>query len=74
MRICYLSSKFPPFVGGGETITYLMAKHLSELGHKVIVITGVLDDFKPYRPQARKEKFIMKYIPVSRNIALGMEI
>jgi len=51
-----------------------MAKHLSELGHKVIVITGVFDDFKPYRPQARKEKFIMKYIPVSRNIALGMEI
>lgn len=71
MRICYLSSKFPPFVGGGETITYLMAKHLSELGHKVIVITGVFDDFKPYRPQARKEKFIMKYIPGFEEYCVG---
>ncbi|MBU1071486.1 glycosyltransferase family 4 protein [Patescibacteria group bacterium] len=71
MKICYLASKFPPFVGGGETIVYLMARHLSKLGHDVTVITGIFDDFKPYRPQLHGEKFKIKYVPGFEEFCIG---
>lgn len=72
MKICYLASKFPPFVGGGETIVYLMAKHLSQLRHNVTVITGVFDDFEPYRPQDHGEKFKVKYVPGFEEFCTGI--
>ncbi|OGM79058.1 hypothetical protein A2382_01425 [Candidatus Woesebacteria bacterium RIFOXYB1_FULL_38_16] len=58
-------------MGGGETITYLMARHLSDLGHDVTVVTGALDDFQPYKPRVNTEKFKMKYIPGFEQYCVG---
>lgn len=42
MKIALVASKFPPTVGGGETIVYNQAKELGKRNHRVTVITSKL--------------------------------
>ena len=47
MNICIVSSSYPPEGGGGiGTYTYNLAKGLTELGHKMFVITKTGEDEK----------------------------
>jgi len=40
MKICIITSKFPPIIGGGETYVYQLAICLHDKGHEVTVITN----------------------------------
>ena len=44
MRIALVASKFPPTVGGGESIVYNLARELGKRKHEVTVVTSRLTD------------------------------
>ncbi len=41
MRILYLTQYFPPEIGATQTRAFEMARHLTELGHQVTILTEV---------------------------------
>lgn len=47
MKLGYLTTKFPPVTGGGETHMATIAHEMSKLGHDVEVITGTHDGRNP---------------------------
>ncbi len=56
MKVTFLTSKFPPIVGGGETLAHQLAMGLASRGHKVTVITNYHPDRDPN--QFKKIKII----------------
>lgn len=49
MRIALVASKFPPTIGGGESIIYNLASELGKRNHEVVVITSKLDNNTNYK-------------------------
>ncbi len=54
MKIGLLTSKFPPVIGGGETLAHYLAQGLGEKGHDVTVFTS---DLEPKWGKYTKERF-----------------
>jgi glycosyltransferase involved in cell wall biosynthesis len=69
VRIVIVASKFPPIVGGGETIVYNQAKELGLRGHTVSVITSSLP--KKYKPIKEEGLFKIHYISGFEDFCLG---
>lgn len=72
MNICLVSTSYPPEEGGGiGTYTYNLAKGLTELGHKVFVVTKTANTGKEealegvtiYRIESRYIPKLETYIP-----------
>lgn len=49
MKIALVVSRFPPSVGGGETLTYELAVKLTQLGHTVTVVTNACQERKHHK-------------------------
>jgi glycosyltransferase involved in cell wall biosynthesis len=47
LNIVLTTDYFPPHIGGVETVTYELARQLSQMGHKVAVITLSTDNKRP---------------------------
>lgn len=69
MKIAIVCSKFPPIVGGGETIVYNQAKELGLRGHKVSVITSNIS--KKYQPIKENVLFEKYYIDGLEDFCVG---
>ncbi len=48
MKICFLSTDFPPTLGGVASHAHELAKALAGLGHEVHVLTSLVDGSVPY--------------------------
>ncbi len=75
LKILFINNEFPPIGGGGAILTYYLAKNLSNLGHKITILTSSFDKlpkeeeingFKVIRVNAlRRKKDFSNYIELS---------
>lgn len=72
MKILFINNEFPPIGGGGSIVASYLAKNLTNLGHKIVVITSSfnglareekIDGYKIIRtPALRKSKDYSGYL------------